>query len=236
MNLTPEGPLSFALPRDYLRFRTRIEPAPWTIPGRLATVIIEPDHPRVILVWRSSLTVRSDGDYLDKTVVSKNRASDDYPDLHRGAAPGHPWACRPPPAAARCGPGSSALGQHPFLVDRVGDLMPGALDPELDARIMAPERLLALAGSAVREACEPLADARASRLRLPVYLGLPEPRPGFREQDAEAVRSGLTRVGGATGKSVAGDRLRRGHAAGLRPWRRQLLGSEGAFDAAWSAV
>jgi hypothetical protein len=70
-NLTPAGRLSFALPKVSLRFRTRIDGRTVEHPGQLATVIIEPDHPRVILVWRSSLVVRTDGDYLDETIVSE---------------------------------------------------------------------------------------------------------------------------------------------------------------------
>ena len=34
-------------------------------------MIIEPDHPRVILVWQSTLAVRNDGDYLDETIVTE---------------------------------------------------------------------------------------------------------------------------------------------------------------------
>jgi hypothetical protein len=70
-NLTPDGALSFALPKVYLRFRTRIDGRLKEHPSYLATVIIEPDHLRIILVWQSALAVRSDGDYLDETIVSE---------------------------------------------------------------------------------------------------------------------------------------------------------------------
>lgn len=69
-NLTPDGVLRFALPRINLRFRTRIDRRIEKHSSQLATVIIEPDHPRVILIWQSVLMVRNDGDYLDETVVS----------------------------------------------------------------------------------------------------------------------------------------------------------------------
>jgi hypothetical protein len=69
-NLTPHGILCFTLPTLDLRFRTRIDGRIEEHPGQLATVIIEPDHPRVILVWQSVLMVRNNGDYLDETVVS----------------------------------------------------------------------------------------------------------------------------------------------------------------------
>jgi hypothetical protein len=37
--------------------------------SRLSAVIIEPDHPRVILVWTSSLRCPTDVDYLEETVI-----------------------------------------------------------------------------------------------------------------------------------------------------------------------
>jgi hypothetical protein len=69
INLTPNGVLHFALPKVYLTFSTRIDKRIEEHRGRLATVIIEPDHPRVIMVWLSSLQCRTDVDYLEETVV-----------------------------------------------------------------------------------------------------------------------------------------------------------------------
>jgi hypothetical protein len=75
INLTPNGLLRFALPKVLLTFRTSFRilfgtrtEEHW---GRLATVIVEPDHSRVILVWLSTLACRADGDYLEETVVSE---------------------------------------------------------------------------------------------------------------------------------------------------------------------
>ncbi len=70
-NLTRDGKLRFALPKVYLRFRTRIDNRTVEHQDQLATVIIEPDFPRVIMVWQSSLAVRNDGDYLDETIVTE---------------------------------------------------------------------------------------------------------------------------------------------------------------------
>jgi hypothetical protein len=71
-NLTPDGRLRFTLPRVDLRFSTRIDNRTEEHRGQLATVIIEPDFPRVIMVWQSVLAVRNDGDYLEETVVTEN--------------------------------------------------------------------------------------------------------------------------------------------------------------------
>jgi 3-oxoacyl-[acyl-carrier-protein] synthase-1 len=119
-------------------------------------------------------------------------------------------------AAAAVRAGITGLGEHPFMIDQVGDPMPGALDARLDAVMMGPERLLSLAETALREACASLTrESRGPRLRLPVYLGLPEPRPGFTEQDAEAVRSGLSGLEGLPIEISEVNVSTEGHAAGL---------------------
>ena len=64
-NLTPNGILCFSLPRIFLRFRTRIDGRTIEHQGRLATVVLEPDHKRIIMVWQSSLTIRTNVDYLE---------------------------------------------------------------------------------------------------------------------------------------------------------------------------
>jgi hypothetical protein len=68
-NLTRDGSLRFTLPKVYLTFRTYIDGRVEEHRSRLSTVVIEPDVPRVILVWLTALPVRNDGDYLDRTVI-----------------------------------------------------------------------------------------------------------------------------------------------------------------------
>lgn len=68
-NLTPAGKLGFALPKVLLTFRTHINNHTEEHRSRLSTVVIEPDYPRVIMVWTTSLICRTDVDYLDETVV-----------------------------------------------------------------------------------------------------------------------------------------------------------------------
>ena len=69
MNLSPNGLIRFSLPKVYLTFTTRINGRAKEHRSRMATVIIEPDKPRVIVVWLSSLRCQMDVDYLDETVV-----------------------------------------------------------------------------------------------------------------------------------------------------------------------
>lgn len=72
-NLTPGGKLIFALPKVHLSFRTLIDTRKEEHRSRLSSVIIEPDHPRVIMVWLTSLACHKDADYLEKTIVREER-------------------------------------------------------------------------------------------------------------------------------------------------------------------
>lgn len=72
-NLTPSGTWTFSLPRAHLRLQTRLDGRTHEHAATLATVILEPDLARVIMVWHSSLPVRNNGDYLDETIVSEKR-------------------------------------------------------------------------------------------------------------------------------------------------------------------
>jgi hypothetical protein len=72
LNLTPDGYLAFDLPRIYPAFQTRFGKERVEHRGQLQSVILEPDWPRVILVWHTSLPVgNSRVDYLDETVISE---------------------------------------------------------------------------------------------------------------------------------------------------------------------
>lgn len=69
VNLTPDGRLRFTLPKIHLTFSTRTRRRTAEHRARLATVTIEPDHPRVIMSWLTSLTCRTDVEDLDVTAI-----------------------------------------------------------------------------------------------------------------------------------------------------------------------
>jgi hypothetical protein len=72
MNLTPEGRLRFALPEARPRCRTFFGKRKEEHDCHLSTVIIEPDHRRLLLVWQADLPVAvRDIDHLDETVVEE---------------------------------------------------------------------------------------------------------------------------------------------------------------------
>ncbi|WP_337108415.1 DUF2169 domain-containing protein [Mesorhizobium salmacidum] len=69
INLSPNGPIRFHLPRMVFGFTTRIKRETIHTRGTLATVILEPDASRVVIAWQSSLVCNKDIDYLDQTSV-----------------------------------------------------------------------------------------------------------------------------------------------------------------------
>lgn len=74
-NLSSTGVLRFALPKLHFTFRTLFSTGfgmrAKEHGGHLATLILEPDHPRVSLVWLSTLACRTDGDYLEETIITE---------------------------------------------------------------------------------------------------------------------------------------------------------------------
>ena len=76
-NLTPDGRLTFELPRLWLGFETRFGERRVDHRANLHTVILEPAIPRVIMVWHTILPVLNrDVDYLDETFVFEKGAID----------------------------------------------------------------------------------------------------------------------------------------------------------------
>jgi hypothetical protein len=72
VNLSAAGRLTFELPRRYFTFTTRFGGRSEEHRGHLTTVFIEPEAPRVFLVWQTSLVVRpADVDYLDTTAIGE---------------------------------------------------------------------------------------------------------------------------------------------------------------------
>jgi len=71
--LTPEGDLRFSIPRVYLGFETRFYDGSREIhkTRRLHTIVLEPDFPRVSLVWHSALPCHFKVQKLERTVVTR---------------------------------------------------------------------------------------------------------------------------------------------------------------------
>jgi len=87
-------------------------------------------------------------------------------------------------AAAAVRAGITRLAEHPFMIDQAGDPMPAAMDSRLNPALFGAQRFIELANSALQE-------VGALRIAAPLYLGLPEIRPGFTEQDAYTISSAM---------------------------------------------
>lgn len=79
-NLTPSGYLTFTLPKVWLMFTTHFGREQVEHSAQLHTVILEPDRPRVILVWCTLLPCHHKVDKLDSTVIrEKPFNEEDWP-------------------------------------------------------------------------------------------------------------------------------------------------------------
>jgi 3-oxoacyl-[acyl-carrier-protein] synthase-1 len=120
-----------------------------------------------------------------------------------------------PGSAAAVRASISAVAKHPFMVDQMGDAISTAMDAQLDASLMGTSRMLGMAQGALHELSDLLASAAGGRQAFPVYLALPELRPGFAQEDADAVRAGLLDAQEYSFDIAEVFTLLQGHAAGL---------------------
>lgn len=67
--MSPNGALAFDLPKIPLGFETRIDGKRKHHKGFLQTVIVEPDVPRVVMVWQTQLRCHHECDFLDTTII-----------------------------------------------------------------------------------------------------------------------------------------------------------------------
>ncbi len=72
-NLTANGLLEFSLPRFYPVFATYFRGKPFEHRAKLHTVVIEPEAPRVLMVWYTDLRVHNNADDLDVTTIREKK-------------------------------------------------------------------------------------------------------------------------------------------------------------------
>ena len=125
-----------------------------------------------------------------------------------------PVGLRSAAAAAAVRAGVSSVTEHPVFVDRSGNGVLGARDPELDVMATGADRLLAIALSALREACVPLSTASVSE-SIPLIVAFAEPRPGLDDADVVRVCQAVRQVKGVSVALEPVTPIRLGHAAGL---------------------
>jgi 3-oxoacyl-[acyl-carrier-protein] synthase I len=98
-------------------------------------------------------------------------------------------------SAAAIRAGMSRLAEHPALTDPGGEPIRCARDACFDSTILASERMIRLADHALRQVVAKLTLDNGPSVKIPVWLALPEERPGFNAHDAEAIRKALLHGG-----------------------------------------
>ena len=131
-------------------------------------------------------------------------------------------------SAAAVRSGLSAVRVHSAPIDKGGEPMCYAADSFLDPHMAISERFGRLCDSGIGEALTPLAGHRSRVTTVPLFLGLPEPKPGLSPSLGKEIVSRLQRSVthgmGLTSMSA----LPHGHAAGLmaleEAWKYLLAG------------
>lgn len=85
--------------------------------------------------------------------------------------------------AAAVRAGVSRISEHPFLCDWRGEPIRIALDAMLSPELFSLDRMAILAWDSLEAACRSVLE-RMPGVRLPVFLALPETRPGWTEKMA----------------------------------------------------
>lgn len=120
-------------------------------------------------------------------------------------------------SAAAVRAGMSAVRLHRAPVDATGEPMSYAADAFLAPATPIEERLATLAGAALDEALAPLASVgpRGFADAIPLFLALPEPKPGLPAALGARVAAALERRSTPAARVATVAVLPHGHAAGL---------------------
>lgn len=94
-------------------------------------------------------------------------------------------------AAVRAG--IARIEEHLFILDRQAEPVRLASDSELSPSVMGSERLTKMAATALKEICSTLAEKAPDLGHIPLFLGLPEERPGWTKNDMQLVLEQLPR-------------------------------------------
>lgn len=112
--------------------------------------------------------------------------------------------------AAAIRAGISRIAEHPFLLDVLGNPLLCGREPTLPAKQLGTSRMATLLDLSLGQVFAKIPALAATGARVPVWLALPTPRPGFTEADARAVAAHL-----ATQLSCPVQPIAEGHAAGM---------------------
>ncbi len=71
VGMSTTGTLQFTLPKHYFAFTTRIGSKRLEHRAQIDTVVIEPEHPRVIVIWHTTLSCHHQIDDIDATMITE---------------------------------------------------------------------------------------------------------------------------------------------------------------------
>ena len=108
----------------------------------------------------------------------------------------------------------SAIGEHPWFIDKAGEKMCVARDTKLAPELGGVERFYELAKPAMEEALLPLIQSN-TQMSLPLFLGLPEFRPGLPNELDKELALRLDKVTDAAELLLTTTTYSYGHSAGL---------------------
>lgn len=111
--------------------------------------------------------------------------------------------------------GISRVGEHPRLLDGAGNPLRSAWVTQLDEVRTGPARCVALAVASLREVVSKLSAQQRLSAVLPVFLALPESRPGFSSYDLNLTVRGIEASTLPGGVRVEVRAIGYGHAGGL---------------------
>lgn len=152
-----------------------------------------------------------------------------YPVCIVGIGGQTPVGLSAPVAAASVRGAISRIGDHPYMVDGSGNPMSVAMVPGLPDDLTIQDRLYELALPAIKEALEPLSGKSPGIEAIPMFLGMPAPRPGLQKKlygdmtdrikENQDIRIPLSQI----------NIFPHGHSAGLMAmeygWRQMLRGT-----------
>ncbi|NMO16612.1 hypothetical protein HPC49_21600 [Pyxidicoccus fallax] len=110
----------------------------------------------------------------------------------------------------------SRIAEHPVLMDGSGKPLTCASDSLLEFAVQGSARLAAMAASSLQEVLEKIQWEAPLETVVPVYLALPELRPGFKAGDAEAVLNAIQKIELRGKARLDVEVLCEGHAGALR--------------------
>ncbi|HYO68460.1 MAG TPA: beta-ketoacyl synthase N-terminal-like domain-containing protein [Archangium sp.] len=110
----------------------------------------------------------------------------------------------------------SRIAAHPVLMDGAGKPLNCASDPRLELTVQGPDRLATMAVSSLQEVLEKIQREALIEAAVPVYLALPELRPGFKADDAEAISRAIQKIELRGEARLEVELLCEGHAGAIR--------------------